>query len=127
MELSRFHKAINQIAIDYEKGNVDNHLVALVSSLSSLASNPGNPQVAQLFKDHFEAVRQSLLQSELNAIEGELAETLVKHDLIGYVGNELFQKVMGLLGENQLTLNLAAPEIETLRLEVAKNSMLLPQ
>ncbi|QHE75896.1 hypothetical protein [Hydrogenophaga sp. PBL-H3] len=120
MELSRFHRIINQIAVDYKKGNVDSHLVTLTSLLASLAANPGNPQVGQSFKDHLEIVRQTLTQSDLNEAEGELAETLLSHDLAGYVGSELFQKIMNLLGQNQLTPNLAAPEIEKLRLEIAK-------
>lgn len=120
MELSRFHKAISQIATDYENGNIESHLNTLITLLASLAANPGNPQVSQSFKDHLEILRQALQQSDLNVAEGEIAETLINHELVSFVGNELFQKIMILLSQNQLTPNLAAPEIEKLRAEVTK-------
>ena len=49
-----------------------------------------------------------------------MAETLVNHGLDDYVGDKLFGKVMNLLEQNQLTPNLAAPEIEKLRSETSK-------
>ena len=125
MELFRFHRTIHQIAEDYKKTNIDAHMTALVNHLTSLAANPGNAQIGQAYKEHLESLRQALIQSNLNAAEGDLAETLMKHKLQGYIGNELFMKVIDLLEQNQLTPNLAAPEIEKLRAETSKRLSLV--
>ncbi len=74
MELSRFHRAINQIAEDYKKNNIDSHLLTLVGQLNTLAANPNNTQVAQSYKDHLEIVRQALTKSDLNGAEGDLGK-----------------------------------------------------
>jgi len=120
MELSRFHAAIEQIAEDYKENGIESDLNSLVANLASLASNPGNAQVSQAFKDQLNSFRTRLEESSLNDADGELLDTLKNQDLIGHVGNGLFSRIKEVLDENQLTPNLASAGIEKLRLETTK-------
>ena len=117
MELSRFHSAIEQIASDYKTNGIEADLNALVTNLTSLVHNPGNPQVNQAFKDQLDSFRRKLESSALNAADGDLLNTLNGYGLISYVGDGLFLKIRNVLDENQLTANLAATAIEKLRVE----------
>ena len=124
MELSRFHRAIEQIAKDYVANGVEVDLASLASNLASLSANPGNPGVSQTFKDQLNSFRAKLSKSGLNQADSELLETITTHGLTAFVGNGLFQAIKEVLDENQLTPNLAAAEIEKLRAAtVAKMSV----
>ena len=120
MELSRFHAAIDQIANDYKKNEIEPKLASLVANLASLGANPGNPSVSQAFKDQLDTLRSTLSKSVLNIAEGDLLNTIVDHGLAPYVGNGLFDAIKTVLDENQLTPSLAATEIEKLRVETIK-------
>ena len=120
MDLSRFHRAINEIVVDYEEQDVAKHLTTLENNLASLVANPGNAQTNQAFKDHLETLRQTLLQSTLNSPNSDVLDTLAIHDLANYVGSRLFQRIKDILEQNQLAPNLAATEIQKLRLEMEK-------
>lgn len=118
MEVSRFHRAIEQIANDYKKNGVESELASLAANLASLSANPGNPGVSQSFKDQLNAFREKLSASPLNQADSELLETITSHELTPFVGDGLFQSVKKILDDNQLTPNLAATEIEKLRAAV---------
>lgn len=118
MEVSRFHRAIEQIANDYKKNGVESELASLAANLASLSANPGNPGVSQSFKDQLNAFREKLSASPLNQADSELLETITSHELTPFVADGLFQSVKKILDDNQLTPNLAATEIEKLRAAV---------
>lgn len=120
MELSRFHAAITQIAEDYKSNGVEADLNSLVANLASLAANPGNADISQVFKDQLNSFRLKLQESSLNIAEAELLETLRNQGLTDYVGNGLFTRIKDVLDENQLTPNLASAAVEKLRVETTK-------
>ncbi len=68
MEVSRFHRAIEQIATDYKKNGVESELASLAANLASLSANPGNPGVSQSFKDQLNAFRDKLSASPLTKL-----------------------------------------------------------
>ncbi len=124
MDVSRFHRAIEQIAKDYINNGIEAELASLAANLASLSANPGNPTVSQTFKDQLNSFRAKLDQSALNQADSELLDTVTTHELTPFVGNGLFQAIKKVLDENQLTPNLAATEIEKLRAAaVAKMSV----
>jgi len=125
MDLSRFHRAINLIAVDYVNRAVDANFTKLSSNLASLVGNPGNLQISQAFKDHLEIFRQSLAESELNSADGELLETLTNQGLKKFVGDALFKQIKVVLDQNQLTPNLAAAEIVKLHSETSQKMALV--
>lgn len=115
MDVSRFHRAIEQISTDYTNNGVEVELASLAANLASLSSNPGNPGVSQSFKDHLNSFRKKLSESVLNHADSELLETLIGQGLTPFVGNGLFNSIRKILEDNQLTPNLAAIEMEKLR------------
>jgi hypothetical protein len=120
MEISRFHSAIDQIANDYLGNKIDSEFTNLVNNLNTLVSNPGNVQISENFKNQLNAFRTSLIVSELNTAEGDLQQTLNDLKLKDHVGDGLYARIHIILEENQLTPNLAALEIEKLRVEISK-------
>lgn len=120
MELSRFHSAVKQIAEDYRANAIESSLSSLAANLASLAANPGNASINQAFKDQLNSFRNTLNQSHLNVVDGELQETIVNYGLARFVGNGLFDAIKNVLDENQLTPSLASTEIDRVRTETAQ-------
>ena len=120
MELSRFNKAIEEIAADYRNTLVESDLANLSASLNAIGANPGNPQVSQTFKDQLVALQAKLELSSLNSAEGDVLNTLIDLQLTSHVGVGLFVRVRKALDENQLTPNLAAAALDVLRVDMAK-------
>ena len=103
MEVSRFHRAIEQIANDYKKNGVESELASLAANLASLSANPGNPGVSQSFKDQLNAFREKLSASPLNQADSELLETITSHELTPFVGDGLFQSVKKILDDSEMS------------------------
>lgn len=119
MELSRFHRAIEQISDDYSINGIESDLSSLSATLASISANPGNPSISQSFKDQINIFRAKLSDSPLNEADGELLDLIISHNLEGFIGSGLFDSIKKILDDNQLTPNLASIEIEKFRSAVA--------
>lgn len=115
MELSRFYNAIAEISVDYKSGDIEKYFTDLVNNLNNLAANPGNPEISQAFKKQLDDFRSNLEVSTLNDAEGDLLQIVDDLSLHDYVGNGLYTRIRAALDDNQLTPNLAANAITSIK------------
>lgn len=119
MHLGKFHAAITQLNNEYTKGNVNTQIQSVIQQLDAMASNPGNPDIANGFKTQIETLRTILALSPLNKPYPTLAALLDAIDARPYVGDQLFQDIEDVIAKNGMTPQLAAASLRELLVKVA--------
>lgn len=120
MHLGKFHAAITKLAQDYVKRNVNANLQGVIQQLDSIASNPGNADVAKSFKTQLDTLRLELARSPLNKPYPTLAALLNSIEAMPFVGDRLFQRVEDILAKNGMTPQLAATALRELMTKVSE-------
>lgn len=119
MHLGRFHKAVEQLESEYQSGNYAKLFDNLINSLSSVASQPGNPELATAYKQQLEFFRQALSTSDFNSPRPVLQTILASIAAEQYVGNRLFARIMAAISTNPATPSIAVQELQKLKEETA--------
>ncbi len=120
MHLGRFHKAIEQLANEYETSNHAQLFDNLINALNTVASQPGNADQAAAYKSQLENFRQVLLKSEMNSPRPVMQAMLASIEAEKYIGEQLFDRVMEAISSNPATPSLAAQELQKLRDDTVK-------
>ncbi|WP_141397448.1 hypothetical protein [Polaromonas sp. AER18D-145] len=122
MDLARFHRAIALIDDDLKRIDIDTRLQELITDLNNIASNPGNVEIANVFKDHLEQLRKLFEISPLNRADDDTAQVVADLHLQSFLGDQLFTRVLDCVQANHLSANLAATALNELK-ELAKKKL----
>lgn len=126
MDLARFHGAIAAIDDEFKSAGTVARLNKLIEILNQLAGSPGNPDISKNFKDELDRLRASLQQGPLNDPEDETLSRLIDDlELNKFIGSGLFETVKWTIEANQLSPNLAAAALTTLRDRVSEKLSLI--
>lgn len=120
MDIARFHFAVHSIVRDFRITNANDQLSSLISALSNVCNQPGQPQFIEQYKNQLEVVRQALENSSLNDPKMELAEFIEQFHLQSFIGNGLFRSIVREISENQIAPQAALQALDLLQRKLAK-------
>lgn len=120
MHLGKFHALLTLLANEYKKNEVSTKIQSVINHLDSLASNPGNSDVAKSFRVQLDELRSALSNSKLNKPYPTLAYLADSIEADDYTGDKLFQRIEDVIAKNGMTPQLAAAELRKLFAEIEK-------
>lgn len=120
MHLGRFHAMITDIIREWNELSIENALSNVASHLQSVASNPGNADVAVGFKAALEALRTSTSQSMFSSPRPIVKTMLESINADRYVAEGLFLRVKEAIEANQFTPALAFAAVNRIQSKFAE-------
>ncbi|MBX9900543.1 MAG: hypothetical protein K2Y28_07120 [Burkholderiaceae bacterium] len=120
MDISRFHFAVDTVVTDFRSIRAIEHFGGLINALSSVSSQPGQPQLVDQYKNQLEATRKALEASSLNNPKMELSDFIDQFSLAKYIGNGLFVSIINTISENQFAPHAALQALQALLASVGK-------
>lgn len=118
MHLGRFHRTINILDVEFIDFKIVDRIGAVISSLSTVAANPGAQDAAIAYKTKLEELRQILQTSKFNRVRPIEQTILQSIDATEFVGDRLFERVKAAIADNHLMPALAAQDLTKLQTSV---------
>lgn len=118
MDLARFHRSIHLIDIEITDVSIESKINLLIQDLNAISSNPTSNDLATVFKNHVDELRQLLNKCNSNQPDADLKKVIQDLELNELLGIPLAEKIISTIQENQLSPLLTATALGKLRDEI---------
>lgn len=118
MHLGRFNSLINNLNEEYIDSDIENKFQSLINKLQAVIGNPSNVEIANQFKSELDSINQSLSESKFNTLRPIEKMMLDSINATPFIGDNLHEKILQIIKENQISPALAIENLIKLQKEV---------
>lgn len=120
MHLGKFHAVIDKMDKFINASNLNNLLANLINSLTAVVNTPNNPEVARVFKTHYELLRNTLIESPFNKLNP--SEKNIVDEIGGnkYLGVDLLHSIDDEIDANNLAPSIALSSLQNIQNKTAE-------
>lgn len=127
MNVERLHAIALALKDDLSRSSVPSHLQQLVSALQNQVNQPGQPAYQQQVSQFYDALRNALESSEVNAFSPTWLQVLEEIGAADLLGVELHDRVNEIFSRNQITPSVALQELQAIFSEIQALSTSIDQ
>lgn len=118
MHLGRFNSLIDNLNTEYVDLEIENKFQSLINKLQAVVANPANVEIANQFKSELDSMNSSLAESKFNILRPIEKMMLDSINATPFIGDNLYEKILQIIKENQISPALAIENLIKLQKEV---------
>lgn len=122
MNAERLHAIAAAVRNDLRSSDVPNLINQLVTALTNLASQPGQPEYQRQVSATVAALELALLSAEVNDFSPTWRQVLEETGLDRLLGARMAQAIKATIGENQMTPSVAVNQVQELATDLQRLS-----
>lgn len=118
MHLGRFNSLISNLNSEHTDSGIEGKIQSLINKLQAVIGNPSNVDIANQFKAELDSLNNSLSESKFNTLRPIEKMMLDSINASPFIGNNLYEKILQLIKDNQISPALAIDNLTKLQKEV---------